>query len=78
MEWRSMADVQRRLERGIFFFFAMGSRGPVQVSIVGPSQEDSQPLILNPLAARIRWQAPIYRSWNNAGRTAPRMRTFIK
>ncbi|KOX67506.1 hypothetical protein WN51_08934 [Melipona quadrifasciata] len=54
-----MADVQRRLERGIFF--AMGSRGPVQVSIVGPSQ-DSQPLILNPLAARIRWQAPIYRS----------------
>lgn len=57
-----MADVQRRLERGIFFFFAMGSRGPVQVSIVGPSQEDSQPLILNPLAARIRWQAPIYRS----------------
>ncbi|CAK9796990.1 hypothetical protein ANTQUA_LOCUS983 [Anthophora quadrimaculata] len=32
-----------------------------QVSIVGPSQ-DSQPLILNPLAARIRWQAPIYRS----------------
>lgn len=64
MEWRSMADVQGRLERGIFFsFFAMGSRGPVQVSIVGPSQEeDSQPLILNPLAARIRWQAPIYRS----------------
>lgn len=45
-----------------FFFFAMSSRGPVQVSIVGPSQEDSQPLILNPLAARIRWQAPIYRS----------------
>lgn len=45
-----------------FFFFAMGSRGPVQVSIVGPSQEDSQPLILNPLATRIRWQAPIYRS----------------
>lgn len=58
MQWRSMADVQRRLERG--FFFAMGSRGPVQVSIVGPSQ-DSQPLILNPLAARIRCQAPIYR-----------------
>lgn len=35
------------------FFFAQLSLGTAQVSIVGPSN-NSQPLILNPLAARIR------------------------
>lgn len=71
------ADVQTQRERIVFFSWAQLSLGASQVSIVGPSN-NSQPLILNPLVARIRRQTPIYRFWNNGDRTAPRMRTFIK
>jgi hypothetical protein len=63
-------------EKGLFFCVQL-FLGTAQVSIMGPSN-NPQPLILNPLAARIRRQAPIYRFWNNSDRTAPRMRTFIK
>lgn len=45
--------MSKRNEKGLFFFFAQLSLGTAQVSIVGPSN-NSQPLILNPLAARIR------------------------
>lgn len=66
MQHQWTADVQKQTKKifffffTFFFFFSKNSRGPVQVSIVGPSY-DSQPLILNPLAARIRLQTPIYR-----------------
>lgn len=72
-------QMSKRNEKGLFFFLRafLLSLSASQVSIVGPSN-NPQPLILNPLAARIRRQAPIYRFWNNGDWTAPRMRPFIK